>query len=134
MFLEIGERLRIDDLARRGAAIATADQYDRLAIAQALSQAAAAQAAFSREALRAGGCDAWVETQGDRLERVQATLHEVAGEGTLTVSRLAVAAGLLSELAAAPAASASRARTAGPARPAASGSLPARKRAPRPRS
>jgi glutamate dehydrogenase len=134
VFLEIGERLRIDDLARRGAAIATADQYDRLAIAQALSQAAAAQAAFTREALRAGGCDAWAEAQGDRLERVQATLHEVAGEGTLTVSRLAVAAGLLSELAAAPAASASRARTGGPARSAASESLPARKRAPRPRS
>ena len=60
-----------------------------------------------------------------------------AGEGTLTVSRLLVAAGQLSELAAAPAAPSASARTgraAGPARSAASGSLPARKPARPPRS
>jgi glutamate dehydrogenase len=137
IFLDIGERLRIDDLARRGAGIATADQYDRLAIAQALGQLAGAQGAFTREAIRAGGSEAWAANQGDRLARVQATVDEVAGEGTLTVSRLLVAAGQLSELSvalAAPSASARKARTAGPARSAASESPPARTRAPQPRS
>jgi glutamate dehydrogenase len=134
VFLEIGERLRIDDLVRRGAGISTADQYDRLAIAQALSQATAAQTAFSREALAAGGCDAWAAFQGDKLARVQATMHEVAGEGTLTVSRLVVAAGLLSELAAAPSAATSMGRATGRARSAASGTRPSRKRALPPRS
>jgi glutamate dehydrogenase len=134
VFLEIGERLRIDDLAHRGATIATADQYDRLAIAHALSQAAAAQGTFTRDALRAGGCDAWVAAQGHALDRVQATLHEVAGEGTLTVSRLSVAASLLSELAAAPSASPSKGRKGGPAKPAASGTRPARRSARPPRS
>ncbi len=70
IFFEIGERLGIDDLARRGAAIATADHYDRLAIAQALDQLAAAQAAFTREAIRAGGWEAGPASQGDRLARV----------------------------------------------------------------
>ncbi len=104
IFLEIGERLHIDELASQGAAIATPDQYDRLAIAQALSQLAAAHAAFSRDAIRTGSCEAWLASQGDRLARVKATVDEVAGEGTLTVSRLLVAAGQLTELAAAPSA------------------------------
>jgi glutamate dehydrogenase len=101
VFLEIGERLRIDDLAGRGAAIATADRYDRLAIAQALGQLAAAQAAFSRAAIRAGGCEAWFAEQGDGLIRTQQILEEATSESGLTLSRLTVAAGRLSELAAA---------------------------------
>jgi glutamate dehydrogenase len=99
IFFGIGERLRIDDLAGRGAAIATADRYDRLAIDQALGQIAAAQAAFSREAIRAGGCEAWFAEQSHRLDGARQMLDEVAGESGLTVSRLTVAAGLFSELA-----------------------------------
>ena len=99
---EIGERLRIDDLVARGAAIPTADQYDRLAIAHALAQLAAVHAAFTREAIRAGGTGAWYAGQGDRLGRTERTLAEAVAPGTLTVSRLSVAAGALSELAARP--------------------------------
>jgi glutamate dehydrogenase len=101
IFLEIGAYLRIDDLAGRGAAIATADHYDRLAIAKALSQLAAAHAAFTREAIRAGGSEAWLVGRGDRLTRAQRLLTDAAGEGAITVSRLSVAAGVLRELAAA---------------------------------
>ena len=137
-FLEIGEHLRIPDLGAKGAAIASSDQYDRLAIAQAISQLAAAQATFTRSAIAAGGAEAWRAAQGGRLDRLQSTLEDVAGgEGTLTVSRLMVAAGQLSELAAAPAApsaSARKGRAAGPAALAASGTRPARKRARPPRS
>ena len=53
IYLAIGEHLRIADLAAKAGAIATPDYYDRLAVAQALSQLEAAQAAFTREALRA---------------------------------------------------------------------------------
>ena len=101
IFLEIGARLRIDDLAGRGAAIVTADHYDRLAIAKALGQLAAAHAAFTREAIRAGGSEMWVAGRGDRLTRTQRLLADAAGEGAITVSRLSVAAGALRELAAA---------------------------------
>jgi glutamate dehydrogenase len=134
IFLGIGEQLRIDDLSGRGAAIVTADTYDRLAVAQALERLAAAQAAFSLEAIRTGSGEAWLESRGDRLAGVRAMLDEVAGDGTLTVSRLTVAAGRLNELADAPSASARTGRTAGPARSAASGTRPARRRAPPPRS
>ena len=51
-FLAVGEQMRIADLAAKAAAIATPDHYDRLAIAQALSQLAASQAALTREADR----------------------------------------------------------------------------------
>jgi glutamate dehydrogenase len=100
VFFLAGERLGIDDLVRRGAAIATTDRYDRLAIAQALDQLAAAQAAVARAAIRAGDWEAWSSNQGDRIARVGQTLDEAAGESPLTLSRLLVAAGALSELAA----------------------------------
>ena len=122
IFLEIGERLRVDDLVGRSAAVVTTDYYDRLAIAQAVGNLADAQAAFSRDAIRAGSCEAWLAGQGDRLARVKHMLDEVAGEGTLTLSRLLVAAGQLRELAAvpdAPSPSPSKGRTTDPARPAA---------------
>jgi glutamate dehydrogenase len=100
IFFEIGERLGIDDLARRGVAIATADQYDRLAIAQVLDRLAAAQAAFTREAVRAGDWKAWSSSQGEQIARIRQTLDEAAGESALTLSRLLVAAAALDDLAA----------------------------------
>jgi glutamate dehydrogenase len=129
IFLDIGERLRIADLVAKGSAIPSTDPYDRLAIAQAIGQLAAAHAAFTHAAIRAGGTEAWLAGQGNRIDRVKATVQEVAGESTVTLSRLLVAAGQLSEVAAAAglSASARKARTAGPARFAASGSPPARK-------
>jgi glutamate dehydrogenase len=139
-YVAIGEHLRIADLAAKAAAIPTPDYYDRLAVAQALGQLEEAQAAFTRQALRAdpGGVEAWLAGQGDRLGRVRMTLEEIAGDKTCTVSRLLVAAGQLNELAAeasaAPSASARRARAAGRSRPAANGSPSARKPARRPRS
>ena len=100
IFLEIGQRLGIGDLAGRGAAIAAPDRYDRLAIAKALGQLAAAHAAFTREAIRTGGSEAWSAAQGERLARVERILGEAVGHGTLTLSRLAVAAATLGDLAA----------------------------------
>ena len=100
-FLEIGEHLCIADLVAKGTAIPASDQYDRQAIAQAISQLGAAQAAFTRSAIAAGGLEAWRAAAGERLANLQSTLEDVAGgEGMLTVSRLVVAAGQLSELAA----------------------------------
>jgi glutamate dehydrogenase len=99
-YLEIGARLSIDDLARKGAAITTSDPYDRIAIAQALDQLIAAHAAFTREALRAGGADAWLASQATRLARLRHTLADASGEGGLTLSRLLVASCALHETAA----------------------------------
>jgi glutamate dehydrogenase len=112
IFFEVGERLHIAELAGKANTIKTSDYYDRLAVAQALGQLAAAQAAVTREVLRAGGtAEHWLALQGARLARITASLGELTGEGVLTLSRLLVAAGQLSELAAAaPSASATTAR------------------------
>ncbi len=135
----VGEYLRLADLAQNARSIATPDYYDRLAVAQAQARLEAAQAAFTRAAVRTkGGFDAWLAGQSDRLARVKAMLEEIAADAVLTVSRLLVAAGQLSDLAAsgsaAPSASARKARTADRSKSAASGSPPARRPAPRPRS
>jgi glutamate dehydrogenase len=100
-FLEIGERLRIADLIAKAETIRTSDQYDGLAIVQAGGRLRAAQDAFTRAALAEGGVEAWSAAHRDRLERVQATLDDIGRDGQLTVSRLVVATGQLSELAAA---------------------------------
>jgi glutamate dehydrogenase len=140
LHLAIGEQLRLADLAAKADALPAADYYDRLAVDQAKSQIEAAQAAFTRDAIRQGAEDAegWLAGQGDRLGRVRAMLQEIAGEATLTVSRLLVAAGQLADVAAArsdaPSASPSRGRAGGRSKAAASGSRPARKPARRPRS
>jgi glutamate dehydrogenase len=99
IFFEIGERLRIDDLAGKGATIATADPYDRQAVNRALGQMAAARVSFTRAAIRAGGARIWFADQDYRLVRLQRVLAEAAGEGPLTPSRLMVAAGALNDLA-----------------------------------
>jgi glutamate dehydrogenase len=99
VFFEIGEQLRIDDLAGRGGTIATADPYDRQAVNRALGQLAAAQVSFTRAAIRAGGSKVWLADHGNRLARLQGTLAEAGGEGPLTLSRLMVAAGALGDLA-----------------------------------
>jgi glutamate dehydrogenase len=98
IFLEIGAHLRIDELAGHGAAIAAADRYDRLAVTQALGQFAAAKAAFTRDAVRAGGSAAWLAGHGDRLIRAQRMLSDAAGDGSMTLSRLLVAAAALREV------------------------------------
>jgi glutamate dehydrogenase len=98
-FLDIGERLRIADLIAKADAIRTSDQYDGLAIAQAAGRLRAAQDAFTRTALAAGDVEAWSARHRNRLEQVQATLDDIGSTASLTVSRLLVAAGQLSELA-----------------------------------
>ncbi|MBO0740323.1 MAG: NAD-glutamate dehydrogenase, partial [Hyphomicrobiaceae bacterium] len=99
-YLAIGEHLHISELASKAAGIATPDYYDRLAVAQALNKLAAAQVAFTRSAIRSAnvGAEAWLAEQGERFARVRSMLAQIAGEGPLTVARLLVAAGQLSDL------------------------------------
>ncbi len=132
--LAIGEQLRIADMFAKSASIGTSDQYDCVAIAQALHRLESAQARFSRAAIAAGGIEAWRAAMGERFAHLQSMLDQVAGEGALTLSRLLVAADQLSELAAAPSASASRVRGGRRTKAAATGTPRARGSARRPRS
>ncbi len=96
VLFEIGERLAHRRSDARGAAIATADEYDRLAIAHVLAPAGGGAAQPSR-ARPSGPAD---RRPGPRARATvsaacERTLEEAAGQGTLTVSRLSVAAGAL---------------------------------------
>ena len=135
VYLEIGEQLRIADILSGSASIPTTDPYDRLAVSQAVNQLGASLSTFTLAAIAAGGLANWRAERGDQLGRLQTTLDEVASAGTLTVSRLLVTAGQLSDLASTgPSPSASRGRARGRAKSEASGTRPSRTRAPRPRS
>jgi glutamate dehydrogenase len=100
LYLAIGENLHIFQLATKAAGVATPDYYDRLAVAQALNDLSAAQVAFTRTAIRSrdASAEAWLASQGDRFARVRTMLQQIALEGPLTVARLLVAAGQLSDL------------------------------------
>ncbi len=101
-FFALGDRLRIADLSARAAKIATPDYYDRLAVAQALSQLGTSQAQLAQAAILSGAADAiaaWLDGQGPRLARVIGILEQISSEGTLTLARLLVAAGQLQDVA-----------------------------------
>jgi glutamate dehydrogenase len=137
-YFEVGEHFRIGELAAGAGAIGALDTYDRLAIGHALGQLTAAQAAFTRDAIAAedghGSIEGWLGSIGARLQRTEAMLDAVLRHMPLTIAQLSVTAGQLSELAGGPAASPSKARKPGPARPASSESLPARRPSRQPRS
>ena len=141
VFFEVGEHFRIRDLVAKAAAIGALDTYDRLAIGHAVNQLAAAQAAFTREAI--GGESGqpwslapWLERFGARLRRVETTVDAVLDRFPLTIAQLSVVAGQLSELAApaAPSASTSTGHQSDPAKSAPSESLPFRRFWRQPRS
>jgi glutamate dehydrogenase len=97
-FLAAGDEFHIPDLVAKAGAIATSDTYDRLALAQAVGRFTVAQTRFAKAALRAESLEAWQAAQRAN-GKSGAMLAEIAGEGTPTVSRLLVAAGVVSELA-----------------------------------
>jgi glutamate dehydrogenase len=98
-FFEVGERLGIARLTRGAAGLASADRFERAAIAQTVAGLADTQTTLALAALRAGGTEAWLAREGDRIAPVQRQVDDATGGGALTLSRLAVAAGALSDLA-----------------------------------
>jgi glutamate dehydrogenase len=82
------------------------DHFDRLALDRALVQITSSERALTGEALATGeigeeGVRAWASRRGREIDRARAAIHDIAGSG-LTLSRLAVAVGLLSDLAKSP--------------------------------
>ncbi len=107
-FYDIGDTFGLADIAADARTLAPSDYDDRLAMAQASSQILAAQHVFTRDHLRtastlsdAKNSDAksWLATKGPRLERACAALRAMTVNGTMSVSRLTVAAGQLRDLA-----------------------------------
>ncbi|MEX1179209.1 MAG: NAD-glutamate dehydrogenase [Cucumibacter sp.] len=87
-----------------GGAVAVADYYDRMALDRAITNMLRAQRELTLDVVGDGGrpvaaaLEAWREARGEEIERTRRRIASIT-EGPLTVSRLSVAAGLLSDLA-----------------------------------
>ncbi|MBO0662127.1 NAD-glutamate dehydrogenase [Jiella sp. MQZ9-1] len=76
------------------------DYFETLALQRAESQIAKARRQLTAAVLTSGeAVDAWAEARHGTLDRVRNQLVSLAGSGETSVSRLTVAAGLLSDLA-----------------------------------
>jgi len=91
---------RIEDAAR---AIVPSDYYDELALSRATETIDAARRGIAAAALTGfGGAEdpvaAWLEAGGTRVGRIRERLQGLTEGGDITVSRLSVASGLMSDL------------------------------------
>ena len=98
----LAERLRVDEIAYGARALPVSDHFERLAIDQAVDRVTLAVRELAGAACRLGcgaaSVEAWfaANPQAARIERAVAEISA----GGLSVAKLAVAASLLSELAA----------------------------------
>src|SRR5690606_31071857 len=91
---------RINEAAR---ALAPGDYYEGLALSRAMETIGAARRGIAAAALARHGdarepVAAWLEAGGARVARARERLQALTEGGELTVSRLTVAAGLMTDL------------------------------------
>jgi glutamate dehydrogenase len=94
---------QLDRVTGKVADIAVTDYFDRLALDRALDLIGDAERRLTEAMVGTGaaGPDAvekWIAERKDEVERIRASIHEIAGSG-LTLSKLSVAASLLGDLA-----------------------------------
>jgi glutamate dehydrogenase len=105
VYFAAGAYFQLDRIVAAAQEIELGDHFDRLALDRALVELASSQRAIAAEALSTGksgeeAVQAWVALRGREVERVRASVHEIAASG-LSLSKLAVAVGLLADLASA---------------------------------
>jgi glutamate dehydrogenase len=94
---------QLDRVTGKVADIAVSDYFDRLALDRALDQIGDAERRLTAAMVGNGAAgpeavEKWVGARRDEVERIRASIHEIAGSG-LTLSKLSVAASLLGDLA-----------------------------------
>jgi glutamate dehydrogenase len=102
-YFAAGAFFRLDRIASAARAIAVEDYFDRLALDRARDAIGDAERRLTAAMVEGGASgaaavEAWVAPRRAEVERVRAAIHEIAASG-LTVSKLAVAASLLGDLA-----------------------------------
>jgi glutamate dehydrogenase len=99
-YFAVAERFRIARLERLAHAIAVVDYYEGLALDRARGQLGDAHRSIAHLALGvAGGLQGWAETNGDDVDRALSQIADLTTADKMTVSRFAVAAGLIADLA-----------------------------------
>jgi len=102
-FFAITEAFRIARIEEAANAITPADYYDGLALSRAKDMIDEARRGMTIAALKDypksdDPAAAWIESGGERVVRVRERLQALTEAGDLTVSRLTVASGLMSDL------------------------------------
>ncbi|WP_378947089.1 NAD-glutamate dehydrogenase [Mesorhizobium sp. ANAO-SY3R2] len=104
-FFGVSEAFRIPRIEDAANSIATSDYYEGLALSRASDTIGAARRGIAVAALAGFGnaadpVAAWLEAGGARIGRIRERLQALTEGGDITVSRLTVAAGLMSDLSA----------------------------------
>jgi glutamate dehydrogenase len=102
-FFAVSEAFRIPRIEEAARAIMPQDYYDGLALTRATDMIGTARRGIAVAALIAFGESAdpvasWLEAGGERIARTRERLQALTEGGEITVSRLSVASGLMSDL------------------------------------
>src|SRR5690606_32690814 len=103
-FFAVMDLFSLGDIVAAGEELVLTDRFDRMALDRALANLTRAQRDLTADVLAAARgpvgerIAAWRKAQGPAIERATEAVGALT-EGELTVSRLTVAAGLLSDLA-----------------------------------
>jgi len=103
-FFAVSEAFRIGRIIENAGRIQTTDHYDSLALTRSLDRIGQARRQIVCAALTSHGKDAqpvqaWIATDKTRVERIGKELASIVDSGEPSISKLAVAAGLLGDLA-----------------------------------
>jgi glutamate dehydrogenase len=101
-FFATGAYFQLDRIVRAARSIPVTDYFDQLARDQALGAIAEAERRLAAEMVSNGtdgsrAVEVWIADHSDEVERIRTAVHEIAASG-LTLSKLAVVAGLLGDL------------------------------------
>ncbi|TPN14996.1 NAD-glutamate dehydrogenase [Mesorhizobium sp. B2-3-3] len=102
-FFSVSDAFRIPRVEDAARSITPSDYYDQLALSRATDTIGAARrgiavAALTSHAKAADPVAAWLEAGGERVARIRERLQALTEGGDITVSRLSVASGLMSDL------------------------------------
>jgi len=103
VYFAAGAYFKLDRILSAAQSVELTDHFDRLALDRALVEIASSQRTIAAAALATGktgteAVKAWVGQRGREIERVRDSVHEIASSG-MSLSKLAVAVGLLADLA-----------------------------------
>ena len=102
-FFAITEAFRVGRISEAARSIGPTDYYDGLALSRAMDMIDTARRGMAVAALvnhgkKADPVAAWLEDGGERIARTRERLQALTEGGDITVSRLTVAAGLMTDL------------------------------------
>ncbi|MBZ9991001.1 NAD-glutamate dehydrogenase [Mesorhizobium sp. BH1-1-5] len=102
-FFAVSDAFRIPRVEEAARSIMPPDYYDQLALSRATDTIGVARRGIAVAALTAHGTAAdpvaaWLEAGGERVARIRERLQALTDGGDITVSRLSVASGLMSDL------------------------------------